>query len=61
MSEWISVEEKDPPIDTNVLIGWVGCDYYEQDYMTCDEDLNYYWANHSDEPPTHFMLIPDLK
>ena len=62
MSEWISCEDKEPPLDTMVVIGW---DDYpdiepEMDYMTLDEDLNQIWANYYDDPPSHFMVIPKL-
>ena len=58
--EWISIKEKTPPTDETVLVCW---DYHpdvepEKEYITLDEDLNEYWPNCEDEPPTHWKLIP---
>lgn len=62
MSEWISCEIDEPPLDTMVLIGWADFPDIEpeMDYMTCDEDLNHIQANYYNDPPTHFMIIPKL-
>jgi len=60
MTEWISVNDKTPQTDETVLVCW---DYYpdvepEKEYLTLDEDLNEYWPNCEDEPPTHWKPIP---
>ena len=57
---WISVEDSLPPVDETVLVCW---DYAadiepEKEYLTLDEDYNEYWPNCQDEPPTHWMPIP---
>lgn len=57
--EWISVEHQMPPIDEIVLVCW---DHHpdieaEKEYMTLDLNLNKYWPNCEDEPPTHWMLM----
>ena len=62
MSEWISCDIDEPPLDTMVVVGWKDTPDIdpEMDYMTCDEDLNHIWANFYNDPPTHFMLIPKI-
>ena len=60
VQEWISVEDSLPPVDETVLVCW---DYAtdiepEKEYLTLDEDYNEYWPNCQDEPPTHWMPIP---
>ena len=62
VQEWIGVEDSLPPVDETVLVCW---DYTtdiepEKEYLTLDEDYNEYWPNCQDEPPTHWMLIPQL-
>lgn len=54
---WISVKDEEPPLDTSVLICWADAPDItpEQDYMTCDDDLNHIWANFYSDPPTHWM------
>lgn len=62
MSDWISVEDELPPMDTMVLISWFGEDIEpEKDYMTYDEDQGIdYWANYnSGDEPTHWMPLPE--
>lgn len=56
---WISVKDEEPPTDTMVLICWSDSPdvTHEQDYMTCDEDLNHIWANFEIDPPTHWMYF----
>lgn len=58
--EWISVEDQMPPVDETVLVCW---DYApeiepEKEYTTTDENLDEYWPNCQDEPPTHWMPLP---
>ena len=60
VQEWIGVEDSLPPVDETVLVCW---DYAtdiepEKEYLTLDEDYNEYWPNCQDEPPTHWMPIP---
>ena len=62
MLEWISVDEKLPPMDTMVLISWFGEDVEpEKDYMTYDVDSGVeYWANFNEiDEPTHWMPLPE--
>lgn len=56
---WISVKDEEPPIDTMVLICWSDSPEVqpEIDYMTCDEEINHYWANFERDPPTHWMYF----
>ena len=58
--EWINVDDRLPPVDETVLVCW---DYApdiepEKEYTTLDENLDEYWPNCQDEPPTHWMLLP---
>ncbi|MEW5969305.1 MAG: hypothetical protein AB1706_05475 [Pseudomonadota bacterium] len=56
---WISVKDEEPLIDTMVLICWSDSPEVqpEIDYMTCDEEINHYWANFERDPPTHWMYF----
>lgn len=59
---WISVEDSLPPVDETVLVCW---DYApdiepEKEYTTKDENLDEYWPNCQDEPPTHWMPLPKV-
>ena len=59
---WISVKDKLPPMDTTVLIGWIGEDIEpEKDFMSYDVELGLeLWQNHTDEDdPTHWMPLPE--
>lgn len=61
MSEWISVAEQEPDLDTTVLICWAGEDIEpRKDYMTNDVDSGVdYWANFNNgDEPTHWMPLP---
>ena len=58
--EWINVDDRLPPVDETVLVCW---DYApdiepEKEYTTIDENLDEYWPNCQDEPPTHWMPLP---
>lgn len=60
--EWISTSERMPPVDETVLVCW---DYApdiepEKEYTTIDENLDEYWPNCQDEPPTHWMPLPKV-
>lgn len=60
--EWISVDDRLPPVDETVLVCW---DYApdiepEKEYTTIDENLDEYWPNCQDEPPTHWMPLPKV-
>ncbi len=60
--QWISVDDQMPPVDETVLVCW---DYVpdiepDKEYITIDEDLNEYWPNCQDEPPTHWMVLPKV-
>jgi hypothetical protein len=60
--EWISVEDQMPPVDETILVCW---DYApdiepEKEYTTIDENLDEYWPNCQDEPPTHWMSLPKV-
>lgn len=57
---WISTKDKEPPMDTTVLICWSDAPDIdpEMDYMTVDENLNGYWANYNGDEPTHWMPLP---
>ena len=59
MPTWISVKDEEPPADTMVLICWSESPDIqpEIDYMTCDEDLNHFWANYDNDPPSHWMYF----
>ncbi|WP_180056661.1 DUF551 domain-containing protein [Acinetobacter sp. YH12090] len=59
---WINVDDKLPPVDETVLVCW---DYApdiepEKEYTTIDENLDEYWPNCQDEPPTHWMPLPKV-
>ena len=58
--EWISVADEMPPVEQTVLVCWDYAPDIEPDkeYTTTDEDLNEYWPNCQDEPPTHWMPLP---
>lgn len=60
--EWINVDDRLPPVDETVLVCW---DYApdiepEKEYTTLDENLDGYWPNCQDEPPTHWMPLPKV-
>ena len=60
--EWISVSDRMPPVDETVLVCWDHAPDVEPDkeYTTIDENLDEYWPNCQDEPPTHWMPIPKV-
>ena len=60
--EWISVNDQMPPTDETVLVCWDYAQDIEPDkeYTTIDENLDEYWPNCQDEPPTHWMPIPKV-
>ena len=60
--EWVNVDDRLPPVDETVLVCW---DYApdiepEKEYTTIDENLDEYWPNCQDEPPTHWMPLPKV-
>ena len=60
--EWISVSDRMPPVDETVLVCWDHAPDVEPDkeYTTIDENLDEYWPNCQDEPPTHWMPLPKV-
>lgn len=60
--EWISVNDQMPPIDETVLVCWDHAQDIEpeKEYVTIDENLDEYWPNCQDEPPTHWMPLPKV-
>lgn len=60
--EWISVSDRMPPVDETVLVCWDHAPDIEPDkeYTTIDENLDEYWPNCQDEPPTHWMPLPKV-
>lgn len=60
--EWNSVDDKEPPLGTMVLICWSDALDVEpeKDYMDHDVDHGVnYWANYNDgDEPSHWMLLP---
>lgn len=60
--EWNSVDDKEPPLGTMVLICWSDAPDVEpeKDYMDHDVDHGVnYWANYNDgDEPSHWMLLP---
>lgn len=60
--EWISVGDSLPPVDETVLVCWDYAAYIEpeKEYLTLDEDYNEYWPNCQDEPPTHWLPLPQV-
>ena len=59
---WIDINIQEPPLDTTVLVSWIGEDIEpEKDYMTHDVELGVnIFANHTDEDsPTHWMPLPE--
>ncbi|MGC3819371.1 DUF551 domain-containing protein [Acinetobacter sp. G11] len=60
--EWILVEDQMPPVDETVLVCWDYAPDIEPDkeYTTIDENLDEYWPNCQDEPPTHWMPLPKV-
>ena len=61
--EWISLNAKEPPLGTMVLICWSDAPDVEpeKDYMDHDVDRGInYWANYNDgDEPSHWMLLPE--
>lgn len=62
VQEWVNVDDRLPPVDETVLVCW---DYApdiepEKEYTTIDENLDEYWPNCQDEPPTHWMPLPKV-
>ena len=60
--EWISVNDQMPPTDETVLVCWDHAQDIEpeKEYVTTDENLDEYWPNCQDEPPTHWMPLPKV-
>lgn len=60
--EWNSVDDKEPPLGTMVLICWSDAPDVEpeKDYMDHDVDHGVnYWANYNNgDEPSHWMLLP---
>ena len=60
--EWNSVDDKEPPLGTMVLICWSDALDVEpeKDYMDHDVDHGVnYWANYNGgDEPSHWMLLP---
>jgi len=60
--EWNSVDDKEPPLGTMVLICWSDAPDVEpeKDYMDHDVDHGVnYWANYNDgDEPSHWMMLP---
>lgn len=66
MGEWISVEDRLPPIDTEVLVLSHGnmsvCSLIRPDKETADvvwEDAYGYWDDEGVASVTHWMLLPE--
>ena len=62
MSEWISVEDAEPPLDKTVLICWSDHPDIEpeKDFLICEEGWPFGdWANFGGCPPTHWMPLPE--
>ena len=62
VQEWILVEDQMPPVNETVLVCWDYAPDIEPDkeYTTIDENLDEYWPNCQDEPPTHWMPLPKV-
>ena len=60
--KWNSVDDKEPPLGTMVLICWSDAPDVEpeKDYMDHDVDHGVnYWANYNNgDEPSHWMLLP---
>ena len=63
VQEWNSVDDKEPPLGTMVLICWSDALDVEpeKDYMDHDVDHGVnYWVNYNDgDEPSHWMLLPE--
>lgn len=62
VQQWVSVDDKEPPLDTTVLICWADSPEVEpeKDHMTHDADHGVdHWANFNEgDEPSHWMPLP---